>query len=349
MLMKTRISVLLFLAISQQFAVAQEIHFSQFYENSIIRNPALTGIFSGDYKAGVNYKTQWNSISAPYRTGLATVESRVKVNEVNDYFSYGISVVYDQSGSTSFNSLYVYPAINYNKCLNDQHHSYLSFGAAAGYVQRSINAAKMTFGDQYQSGIFEPMPTAESIPATKFSYLDAGAGISFNSSLGNDNQINYYLGASAYHLNRPKVSFASQESHLRMPLKYTGNIGMQWMIDEHAMLSIHGNYVRQGINQEIMVGFLACWRTLDLTRTRKTLAVYGGLFYRVKDAWIPTFKLDYKSYSFTFSYDINSSALVKASSGRGGFEMSVFTKGFWKKTMNKQNCPRFEQMLEYDF
>ena len=26
---------------------AQDIHFSQFYENAILRNPALTGIFSG--------------------------------------------------------------------------------------------------------------------------------------------------------------------------------------------------------------------------------------------------------------------------------------------------------------
>jgi len=330
-------------------AYGQEIHFSQFYENSIIRNPALTGIFSGDYKAGVNYKTQWNTISVPYKTGLATVESRLRVNEVNDYFSYGISVVYDQAGSTAFNSLYVYPAVNYNKCLNDVHNSYLSFGAAAGYVQRSVNAAKMTFGDQYQDGAFDPVPSAESIPVTKAGYLDAGAGISFNSSLGSRDNITYYMGASVYHLNKPKVSFASEDAYLRIPLKYTGSMGVNWMIDDHAMLSIHGNYVQQGINREVVTGFLTCWRTLDVSGSRKVLAMYGGVFYRFGDAWIPTFKLDYKSYSFALSYDINSSKLVKASAGRGGFEMSLFTKGFWQRTINKQNCPRFEKMLEYDF
>ena len=345
-----RTSLLSILLLLSVITTAQEIHFSQFYENSIIRNPALTGVFSGDYKAGVNYKTQWNTISVPYRTGLATVESRLKVNEVNDYFSYGISVTYDQAGSTSFNSLYVYPAINYNKCLMDERNSYLSFGIAAGYVQRSINASRMTFDDQYRFGGYDPGNTsAESIPSTKVGYLDGGAGVSFNSSMGTDNHINYYLGASAYHINKPKVSFASDEAYLRVPIKWTGSAGMHWLIDEHAVLSLHGNYSQQGINREIVAGFLACWRTLDFSAQKKLFAVYGGLFYRVKDAWIPTVKVDYQSYSFTFSYDINSSQLVKGSNGRGGFEMSVFTKGFWQKTMNKTACPRFESVNDPDF
>ncbi len=330
-------------------ARAQDIHFSQFYENSIIRNPALTGIFSGDYKAGVNFKTQWNSIAAPYRTGLATFESRVKVNEVNDYFSFGISLVYDQAGSTSFNSVYVYPAVNYNKSINDQHASYLSVGVAAGYAQRSVNASKMTFGDQYQPGIFDPVPTSESIPVSKVSYFDAGAGISWNSSIGSANKINYYVGCSAYHLNTPRVSFASDEAHLRLPIKYTGSAGMQWMINEQAVLSLHGNYADQGINREVVTGFLACWRSFDISGSRKMIAMYAGVFYRWGDAWIPTCKLEYKGYAFTLSYDVNTSGLVKASAGRGGFELSLFTKGFWKKTVNKTSCPRFEQMLEYDF
>jgi len=86
-------------------ASAQDIHFSQFYENAIFRNPALTGIFSGDYKAGVNYRTQWGNISNPFQTVLASVESRIAVNpEVGDYISYGVSASYDHAGAINFNS-----------------------------------------------------------------------------------------------------------------------------------------------------------------------------------------------------------------------------------------------------
>src|SRR5690606_4184041 len=106
---------------------AQDIHFSQFYENAILRNPALTGIFSGDYKAGINYRNQWSSISVPFQTGLASVESRIAVSEI-DFLSFGVTATYDHAGSINFNSLQVYPAINYNKSLEDDRQSYLSAG-----------------------------------------------------------------------------------------------------------------------------------------------------------------------------------------------------------------------------
>ena len=114
---------------------AQDIHFSQFYENAILRNPALTGIFSGDYKAGVNYRNQWSNISVPFQTVLASVESRISVNEdVGDMLSFGVTATYDRAGSISFNSFQVYPAVNFNKALEDKHQSYLSTGFTAGYI-----------------------------------------------------------------------------------------------------------------------------------------------------------------------------------------------------------------------
>ncbi|MCV5244983.1 type IX secretion system membrane protein PorP/SprF, partial [Escherichia coli] len=77
---------------------AQDIHYSQFYENAMVRNPALTGIFSGDYKAGVNYRQQWSNISVPFTTVLASAESRIIVNRnVGDYLSYGVTATYDKA------------------------------------------------------------------------------------------------------------------------------------------------------------------------------------------------------------------------------------------------------------
>ena len=42
--MKKYLGILLLLPLALKME-AQDIHFSQFYENSIMRNPALTGIF----------------------------------------------------------------------------------------------------------------------------------------------------------------------------------------------------------------------------------------------------------------------------------------------------------------
>src|SRR6187551_617568 len=117
--MKRIFTITAFSLLTMTRAAAQDIHFSQFYENAMLRNPALTGIFSGDFKAGINYRTQWGSISNPFQTVIASAETRIIVNkEQHDYFSFGISASYDHAGTINFNSTQITPAINYNKSLN---------------------------------------------------------------------------------------------------------------------------------------------------------------------------------------------------------------------------------------
>jgi type IX secretion system PorP/SprF family membrane protein len=328
---------------------AQDIHFSQFYENAILRNPALTGIFSGDYKAGINYRNQWSNISVPFQTVLGSVEARIPINsEVGDYLSVGLTGTYDKAGSISFNSFQAYPAVNYNKAIEDEHQSYLSVGFAAGYVQRSVDPNKMSFSSQYVGGSFNSSnPSGEHINNTKMQYFDLGAGISFNSSLGENNNINYYLGLAAYHLNKPKAAFSNDESFIRLNKKWSGNLGVQYLLNNKVALTTHLNYSRQGTYQEMIGGVLASWRSIDAAG-RNLFTIYGGVFYRVKDAIIPTVKLDYQNYSFTLSYDVNTSGLKTATNGMGGMEISVFsrgnfTKGVWAK--DKTRCPRFEQLM----
>ena len=328
---------------------AQDIHFSQFYENAILRNPALTGIFSGDYKVGINYRNQWSNISVPFQTVLASAETRINVNQdVGDYVSVGLTATYDKAGSISFNSMQVYPAINYNKALEDKHQSYLSVGFTAGYIQRSVDPSKMTFSSQYVNGSFNGSnPSGENITDTKHQYFDLGAGVSLNSSIGEYNHINYYLGAAAYHINKPKAAFSTNEAFLRMNLKWNGNLGVQYIINNNAALTMHMNYSRQGAYSEYIGGVLASWRNIDPAQ-RSLFTIYAGLFYRLNDAIIPTVKLDYKNYSFTVSYDANTSGLKAATNGMGGMEISVFSRGLLHKglwAVDKTKCPRFEQMM----
>jgi len=46
-------------------AGAQDIHFSQFFETPLLRNPALAGIFTGDVRIQAVYRTQWASVTVP--------------------------------------------------------------------------------------------------------------------------------------------------------------------------------------------------------------------------------------------------------------------------------------------
>jgi len=332
--------------LSSVISHAQDIHFSQFYENAIFRNPALTGIFSGDYKAGVNYRTQWGSISNPFQTVLASVEQRILINEeTNDYLSYGLCISYDHAGSINFNSLQVYPAINYNKSLEDNHHSYLSAGFTGGFIQRSLDPSKMTLDNQYQNGGFDPNnPTGETVNYAKLTHFDLGAGVSFNSTAGTNNEVGYYIGAAAFHVTRPKEAFNKSESFVRLSTKFTGNVGVRYRIDEQFGVITHFNYTNQHPYQETIVGALASWRPAiinNMTETHK-FNLYAGAFYRLKDAIIPTIKIDYNTYSFTASYDVTTSSLRPAISAKGGWEFSIYARGYSKKRTQTMKCPQFE-------
>ncbi len=41
---------------------AQDPRFSQFFSAPQLLNPALTGVFDGEYRVNINYRNQWNSI-----------------------------------------------------------------------------------------------------------------------------------------------------------------------------------------------------------------------------------------------------------------------------------------------
>lgn len=328
---------------------AQDIHFSQFYENAILRNPALTGIFSGDYKAGVNYRQQWSNISVPFTTVLASVESRIVVNkEVGDYLSFGVAATYDRAGTINFNSLQVYPAINYNKAMEDTHGSYLSLGFAAGYIQRSIDLTKATFSTQYVNGGYDPAnATSENITNTVIQNYDLSAGISFNSSAGPNNEVTYYAGVAGYHITKPKHVFNKQETLIRLNTKYTGSLGFRWNVNEQYGVTMHMNYTAQTPYKETMIGGLLSWKSM-FQSTGRPFTLYAGMFVRLKDAIIPTVKFDYNRYAITISYDVNTSQLRPASEGMGGMEISLFTRGLFSKSEQvdyQTKCPRFEQML----
>jgi type IX secretion system PorP/SprF family membrane protein len=330
-------------------AKGQDIHFSQFYENAIMRNPGLTGIFSGDYRVVADYRTQWGNISVPYTTSYFSGEMRRQINGVGDCISFGMAVIYDKAGSISFNSMEIYPAFNYNKAIEDKHNSYFSVGFAGGYIQRSVDASKMTFSTQYENGEFESYnPTGEDLSFKTIHDYDLSSGISFNSSAGPDNRINYYLGAAAYHLTKPKQTFLNSDVFSQLNTKWDASLGIKYIINYQIAVTAHLNYSLQHPYEETIFGGLVSWKNIS-PNTNYNFTIYAGMFTRLHDAMIPTMKFDYQSYSMTISYDINTSSLKPASNGNGGFEISLSYRGkiaIPEKMTDKFRCPRFEDLNE---
>ena len=334
---------------------AQDVHFSQFYENAILRNPALTGIFSGDYKVGIDYRSQWGAISVPYSTTMISGETRILVNrEIGDYISFGLVTTYDKAGTIDFTSIQVYPAISYNKALEDQHNSYLSVGFAGGYINRSIDQSKMTTASQWINGSYVPgNPTGEILPFKSLNNYDLGAGVSLNSSLDNSGIFNYYLGAAAYHLNAPTEVFNGSDPLVKLPIKWEFSAGFHTSFSQQFGLTVHANYSLMQPYNETIVGGMFTWRSMPVGLP-SIFAFSFGCFYRYQDAIIPTIKIDYKDVAIGISYDVTSSTLVTstAANSASATEISLYIRGNYNHTKNPRDpvmCPRFEDLNNYNF
>jgi len=333
---------------------SQDIHFSQFYENAMLRNPALTGIFTGDYKVGLDYRSQWGTIAVPYNTVMLSGETRILVNrEIGDYVSFGLVYTHDQAGTISFSSNQVYPAIAYNKSLEDQHNSFLSVGFTGGFINRSVDQSKMTFSSQYVAGVGYSAGNATGEVGTfkNLNNYDLGAGVSLNSSLDMNGFFNYYLGVSAYHLNNPAEIFASTNVDSKAPLKWQFSGGFHCTFNQQFGLTAHANFSMMGPYRETVFGGLIDWRSVPIGLP-SIFAVHFGAFYRYQDAVIPTFKVDYQNVSVALSYDATNSSLATSTGGTSATEITLYVRGNYNHRKNPRDpimCPRFEEVNQYNF
>lgn len=344
--MRNWILLIIVLVTATNQVVAQDIHFSQFYETTTLRNPALCGLFSGDYKVAVNYRSQWSSISKPFVTGQIALESRIPVNaESEDFISVGLLSYFDKAGSLDMKTIAFYPTINFSKKLEEVHNSYLTFGFTGGYLQRSFDPSKMTTNSQYGNNGYDPTsPVRENAVQNKINYFDVGAGINYSSSTGENNNLTYYVGLAGFHFTQPKTSFYNNEL-IRLAMKWNMNAGMVYRINDDYGLLLQTNLAIQGTYSEYMIGGMVNWKKGGENELHKPdFILYFGAYYRLNDALIPVVKLDYKGYSLGVSYDVNLSRLTTASHLKGGMELSLISTGLFKDpkwNYSRTSCPQY--------
>src|SRR5690349_12730859 len=94
-----KIACLLMACTAAHFSYAQDIHFSQFFEAPLLRNPALAGIFTGDVRVQALYRDQWNSVTTAYRTASLNGEYKLHIGRSEDFLTLGMQMLYDRAGS----------------------------------------------------------------------------------------------------------------------------------------------------------------------------------------------------------------------------------------------------------
>jgi type IX secretion system PorP/SprF family membrane protein len=317
-------------------AKAQDIHFSQIFENPLSLNPSLCGAYPGNFLAEINYRNQWNSVAQNgngYTTEAATMEFHNMLKSWGSgYLSPGFTVFNDESGDAHLTQLELAFTLASGVYLDDN--NCISVGLQAGWSQNSISLGGLQWDDQYINGMYNPnAPTGETYIGNSFTYADFSAGLSWHYGNGQTNMssndaIKASAGAAIYHVNEPNMSYYGQNyPGTALYMKYTGYGNMEIGIPNTNLIVMpEVVYLKQGPAWEVDAGTRLRYvlnPESKYTGTHKGTALDLGIYYRVADAAIAEAGFEWGSYALLCSYDFNTSALTTASHGAGGFEISL--------------------------
>lgn len=323
-------------------AKGQDINFSQFYELPLLRNPGLAGIFNGDVRVTSAFRSQWQSVTVPYRTiGLGMEYKKPVGRNTNDFITVGMQLTNDIAGDSRLRRTQLFPVINYHKSLSGERDTYLSAGIMGGPVIQKFDPSSLSFDDQFVNGSYSASnPTKQTFTNTGFTYWDAAVGLNFSSTAGESTR--YYVGLGLFHFTKPKVAFQKQYDVVLNP-KWVVNAGLSAPVSDANKLIVYADYFMQGGARQIQGGVLLSHDLVILDDNHKTI-ISGGAFYRWNDALVPVLKLDYNQFAVGITYDVNVSKLKAASQYRGAYEITLSYKAF-RNSINssaeKVRCPAF--------
>lgn len=310
-------------------ANAQDPHFSQYYASPITVNPAMAGMFTGNMRISGIYRQQWPQYGQPFVTGTLAFElkpDRFAANPSNDRMSMGAMILYDKTPDNVLKSQYAYGTVAYHKTLDAEGHHRFGIGFMAGMNQKTLDASQLTFGSQFGSGGFQGTG-GDVIKYGKSTSFDMHTGILYSYE---DEFSVYYIGASLFHVLNPKDYFLDDGSKATgTPKRWNANAGFH-ITDENGISYVGSAlYMNQASVNYFMAGGLVGFPFAEKGK------LYGGGWYRLNEAIIPTIHVEYQDFNVGLSYDVlvGREALIKPRT----FELSVS----WKfiKDPEVTRCP----------
>lgn len=327
-------------------AVAQSVHFSQYYNAPSLISPANTGLMPDhDYRIGLNYRNQWAALPVPYNTFSGWFDLKIggnKDNDHNNWLGLGGAVYTDKAGDGQLKLNQFQGSLAYHLQMSNTF--MMSLGMSAATVSRSVNYDLLTYDAQWDGFAFNSgLPAGERQGLIRAGYYTIGAGVNF-SWFPNENMF-VKLGGGAFNINKPVESFYSNGTNT-VALRPAGTLDILMRAGEVLIVNPSVYYTQQRGAQELVAGTLV--RTILSSGSgfggTPVQLILGG-YYRIADAAIGAAGLEVGPIQCMISYDMTMSSLAPYNSSYGALEFSlIYQNDYGKNKMNAKRsytCPRF--------
>ena len=324
----------------QNVALAQDLHFSQFFNNPLLTNPANTGFIpDADYRLGASYRNQYSNIMAqPYKTMSIFGDAQVFRNKIETgWLGLGGVILRDEAGTGSLTSTKAYASIAYHQELGLS--SLLTAGFNVGWANKRIDQSKLTYPDQFDGKFFDGgQPTSVVLANNNINYFDLQVGMNYAYFPTQDIYIN--AGYSIQHVNQPKETFFEDNGNDQISMRHIAFLNGLFKVTDDVIINPNIYYTTQAKASELVLGMNAAYNLSEHGEKQ----IIGGLYYRYKDAVIPIIGLEINNVRFTFSYDVTTSSLKNFNHSFGASEFNLLKKGSYNDFEGDRSqalCPTF--------
>ena len=298
---------------------AQDVHYTQQFDNDIYLNPAQSGLGNKANRLVFQYRDQWRTVPVPFSSTFISYDRRL-MSKNSNVLGGGVQLLYDRSGDGHLSTIKASVSPAYTRMFKDDKLG-LSIGVQVGMVHRFVDVDALIFESQYDGVDVNP-GSGEALSGS-VTALDLGAGLQFSAKIG-DKEHEIKTGFSAYNLNEPNLSFVENGSDPR-PMRYNAYITSEIFVGQKWSLNPVFEYQRQE-KLDNMLPILYAKRYLKEEK-RNAISFGGG--YRVDDAAMIYVAYEIKDFKIGLNYDINTSSFNDATNSVGAGE--ILLKYEWER------------------
>jgi len=328
--------------IATQFMLAQDLHLSQIDKTIAMINPALTANYDGWEKVSMQHRSQWIGSGTQFTTSYGMAEFSIGRNKLmtKPFIGLGIFFTNDTGGDSKISLKSNGLTLSGNLPLTKN--NWLSAGIQASYNNRSADFSNLLFYSQWNGTQLDPsLNSGELNNYAAYTYLDAGAGISYNYRsrpnipVGGE-ILDFQIGVSLMHLNRPNIRFTSFEND-NLYIKACFHSNLKYAISDRAILEFSAAQFFQGKHRETNLGlfYKTVLRESSRSTNLKNVKYFTiGSYGRFTGVLTPFCSIDIGSLKLGVSYDVEVGKISRAYKQSAEVSLSYL---FSKKSVFKRN------------
>ncbi|MGR6087892.1 MAG: PorP/SprF family type IX secretion system membrane protein [Arcticibacter sp.] len=306
-----RLSIIAALIFTLCQAMAQDIRYSQFFNNPLTFNPALTGSGIENLRATLSYRRQEAGPATPFATKGFAIDKSV------GRFGLGFTVNSNGAGDASIKTLQLAGSLSYGVPFGYKGSNRITAGLQLGAINKSLNPSKLTFDNQFNEDLgYDPnISSGETFENTSIIRPALNMGFFWKRDGRKKDNIKPYLGYGVMNVNRPDVSFFGDD--VRFPIKHVIHGGADIRINDGLVVKPNIYHFEQGPFNETGFGVLGAYRNNDHHE------IQGGVFGKAGKAFVVYAGYQVDRFLVGMSYDVMTGQVREAGRGYGAFELSL--------------------------